>query len=154
MLIFEFHIISYVMKIILLIFLNHWKCKNHFNLWAIKKKQAWGFDLWTIVCWPLYYSGTPGRNWDPQVEVIRREFWAPVKEWSFFFFNLFYWSTVDLQCCVNFCCIAKWFSYTYMYVLFHIFLHYGLSQDIEYSSLCYTVEPCCLPILYIIACIC
>ena len=28
--------------------------------------------------------------------------------------QLFYiWSTVDLQCCVNFCYTAKWFSYTY-----------------------------------------
>ena len=30
----------------------------------------------------------------------------------------------------------------------HILCHYGLSQDIEYSSLCYTVRPCCLFILY------
>ena len=28
----------------------------------------------------------------------------------FLFLNLFY-CRVDLQCCVNFCCIAKWFSY-------------------------------------------
>ena len=37
-----------------------------------------------------------------------------------------------------------------------ILLHYGLSQDIEYSSLCYTVGPYCLSILHIniIVCIC
>ena len=35
---------------------------------------------------------------------------------------------------------------------FYILFHYGLSQDIEYSSLCYTVGPCCLSILYM--CIC
>ena len=32
----------------------------------------------------------------------------------------------------------------YIYILFHILFHYDLSQDIEYSSLCYTVGPCCL----------
>ena len=35
------------------------------------------------------------------------------------------------------------------YILFHILFHYGLSQDIEYSSVCYTVGPCCLSSLYI-----
>ena len=33
----------------------------------------------------------------------------------------------------------------YIYILFH----FGLSQDIKYSSLCYRVGPCCLSILYI-----
>ena len=27
--------------------------------------------------------------------------------------NIFYWSIVGLQCCVNVRCTAKWFSYTY-----------------------------------------
>ena len=49
-----------------------------------------------------------------------------------------YWSIVGLQRCVNFCSIAKWFSYIYTYILFH----YGLSQDTDYSSLSYTVRPC------------
>ena len=42
----------------------------------------------------------------------------------------FYWSTVDLQCCVNLYCTSKWFSYTYIYS-FYILFHYGLSQNIE-----------------------
>ena len=42
------------------------------------------------------------------------------------------------------------YIYIYIYILFHILFHYGLSQDIGYSSLCFTVEPCCLSILYII----
>ena len=29
----------------------------------------------------------------------------------------------------------------YIYVLFHILFHYGLSEDTEYSSLCHTVGP-------------
>ena len=41
----------------------------------------------------------------------------------------------------------------YMYILFHILFPSGLSQDIEYSSLCSSVGPC-LSILYIIARIC
>ena len=27
----------------------------------------------------------------------------------------------------------------------HMLSHYGVSQDIEYSPLCYTVGSCCLP---------
>ena len=33
---------------------------------------------------------------------------------------------------------------------FNILFHYGLSQEIGYSSLCYTVAPCCLSILNVI----
>ena len=34
--------------------------------------------------------------------------------------------------------------YIYLSTLFHTLFHCGLSQDIEYSSLCYAVGPCCL----------
>ena len=68
---------------------------------------------------------------------------------SSFFNNLFYWSIVDLQCHISFCCMVKWFSYTHMYILFHILFHYGLPQDIGCSSLCYIAGPYCLAILYI-----
>ena len=30
---------------------------------------------------------------------------------------------LDLQCCVHLCGIAKWFSYTYVYVIFYMFSH-------------------------------
>ena len=54
--------------------------------------------------------------------------------------------------CVNFFCTAEWLSYTYIhtYILCHILFHCGLSQDIECSSLCCMVGPCCLSILYIV----
>ena len=48
----------------------------------------------------------------------------------------------------------KWFRYINMCVcvcvcmLFQIIFHNRLFQEIEYSSLCYTVGPCCLSILY------
>ena len=73
---------------------------------------------------------------------------------SFVCFFKSYWHIVDLQCCVNFCSTAKWLSYTDIYILFHILFHCDLSQDIEYSSPCSTVGPCCLSILYIIVCLC
>ena len=37
-----------------------------------------------------------------------------------------------------------------IYVLFCIIFHYRLLQDTEYSSLCYTVGPCWLSIVYIV----
>ena len=76
---------------------------------------------------------------------------ATVSFSGFFWVYLFYWSIVDLQCCVNCCYTAKWFRYIYVCVYIYniyiyILFHYGLSQDIVYSSLCYTVGPCCLSI--------
>ena len=44
-------------------------------------------------------------------------------------------------------------SVKHMYVYIYILFHYGLSQDIESTSLRYPVGPCCLSILYIIVCI-
>ena len=41
-----------------------------------------------------------------------------------------------------------------IYLNIYILFHYRLLQDIEYSSLSYTVGPCCLSILYIEMCIC
>ena len=40
--------------------------------------------------------------------------------------------------------------YIYICILFKILFHYRLLQVIDYSSLCYMVGPCCLPILYIL----
>ena len=66
-----------------------------------------------------------------------------------------YWSGVPLLSPgVNYCCMAKWLSYTYTYILFYVLFHYDLLQDIEYSSLCSAVGPCYSSILYILLCIC
>ena len=45
----------------------------------------------------------------------------------------FYWSLVDLQCCVKFRCIAKWISYTYIN-FFYLLSIYSSLQSIEKSS--------------------
>ena len=43
--------------------------------------------------------------------------------------------------------------HTYICIFFKILFHYSLLQDIDYSSLHYTVGSCCLSILYIVVCI-
>ena len=81
------------------------------------------------------------------------------------------------HCSVSFRCTEKWFSYTsiyicmciyvyiyvcviyiyinkYIYILFQILFPYRLLENIEYSSLRYTVGPCWLSILYIVVWIC
>ena len=39
----------------------------------------------------------------------------------FFFMYFFYWSLVDLQCCVNFCQTAEWLSFAHTCILFCYF---------------------------------
>ena len=77
-----------------------------------------------------------------------------------FFKNLFYSSIVDLQLNVLLITVVLIYavqqsdSVVHIYILFHILFDYGLSQDIEYSSLGYTVGPCCLSVLCILVCVC
>ena len=70
------------------------------------------------------------------------------------FLNLCYWNIADLQCGINFRCIAQWLRYPYTDILLHFLFHYALSKHIEYTSLCYTVGPCCSSILHVIVWIC
>ena len=67
-----------------------------------------------------------------------------------FFFKFVLFNIIELQCCVHLHYIAKWFSYTYAYILFRILFHSGLSQDTEYSTLHYTAGPC-VSILHLIS---
>ena len=79
--------------------------------------------------------------------------------WTVFLFKkvLFYWSKVDLQCCVNFSCPAKWFSYCYtqytqsFFRFFSILVYQG---TLNISSLCHIGRPCCLSTLYIVTYVC
>ena len=66
-----------------------------------------------------------------------------------------YWTIVDLPLVhyVSFKCAVKWFSYSHIHIYifrFQIVFCYSLLQDVEYSSLCYTVNFCFLHILCIL----
>ena len=52
--------------------------------------------------------------------------------------NFYNWSIADLQCCVNVCCAAKWFSYTHAYIysfIFRSFLKVGVNMWLPYIRL-------------------
>ena len=53
---------------------------------------------------------------------------------------------VDLQCLRHGEVIQL---HRYIYVIFQIIFHDRLLQDIDYSSLCYTVNFCCLLHIYV-----
>ena len=59
---------------------------------------------------------------------------ANIYLFAFFFIEVL---LIYLQSYVNFCCTEV----IQLYILFHIIFHYGLSQHIEYSSLCFIVGP-------------
>ena len=62
-----------------------------------------------------------------------------------FFFFFFNWSIVDFH-------IVQVQVYNKVFQLFiQIIFHCSLLQHIEYNSLCYTVNPCSLSMLYIVA---
>ena len=67
-----------------------------------------------------------------------------------FIIYIYYWCIIDLQCYINFRCTAKWIQ---LYI-FQILSTYSLLQNIEYSSLCYTVSLCWLPIIFVVICKC
>ena len=82
---------------------------------------------------------------------------------SFFFWLMlsskcmFFFKKIEVQLAYNavlLSAVQQSDSVIHLHILFYILRHYGLSQDVEYSSLCSKVGPCCFSIFYIIVCIC
>ena len=67
---------------------------------------------------------------------------------------LFTLYSILIYLCVYMCVCIYMYICVYIYILFHSFFHYRFLQGFEYSSLCYTVGPCSLSILYIVVFIC
>ena len=96
-----------------------------------------------------------------KLEIWELKIWSRWYKNGYLLFLYRFKIIVDLHCCVGFCCTAKWFScvcilthththtHTHIYILLQVLSHYSLLWDIEYSSLCYTVGPCCVPVLSI-----
>ena len=89
----------------------------------------------------------------PFISIINTSYLDFLETVFFFWLKCNWLNTVVLIFAVQQCdCYMHIYIYIYIYSYSYSF-PYGLSQDVEYSSLCYTVGPC-WPILHIIVCIC
>ena len=73
---------------------------------------------------------------------------------SYIFFNFFLVKVQLIYSVVLISAVQQSDSVIFVYTFFfNVLFRYGLSQDIEYSFLCYTLGPCFLSILNVMVCI-
>ena len=128
--------------------------EDSFTIWAsreaLSNKKEQSGDKWTS----LYESPEKYAQWKKaHPKQLQYDFL-----YIMFFLKLIfilYWSIADLQCCVSFRYTAKWFHYPYTCIHYFSdsFPIWLLQHSIKYSSLCYTVGPHWLSILYMVVCI-
>ena len=111
-----------------------WANKTAANFLALFEQRDNGIK----VCFIIFYSG----------------FFLGLPVFFFFLLLKYSWFTM-LYSFLVYSKEIQLYIFIYMtHTLFQVLSHYGLLQDIECSSLCCTVGPCCSLVLHTVVCIC
>ena len=126
-----------------------------YNLWTVELSRAsqmgtyWGAGDGAPISMRRGH-GNPASPPIPHLALYTPFLWLFPGYILLYFIEL--WLIYNVVCLIS--AVQQRDSVVPMYILFHVLFHYGLSQEIEYGSLCSTVGPCYLFILYVIVCIC
>ena len=112
---------------------------------------AWGLSHWTTKDVPKFIY----------LFVYLKYSW-----FTMLYYLLLHHKVTQCACVCKYIYVYMYYMYTYMYICIHVYIciymfththtlfyflfHHGLPRDIEYSSLCCTVVPCCLSIVLIL----
>ena len=92
--------------------------------WPNQHNQTWGQDLWW--CYGKLNYRQPQTQLNSHKLKIKifnhlvSKYQATTVLFSFFLFFFFNWSVLNLQYCLSFRCMAKWFSYTIFFRYFSL----------------------------------